>query len=45
MVDASLAYQPVVRIERDSWDPSGWEEVGKRLGSLENHIVQEGGPC
>jgi hypothetical protein len=23
-------------------DPSGWEQVGKRVNSLENHTAQEG---
>jgi hypothetical protein len=35
-------YQPVVRIERDSWDPSGWECVGKGVDSSDNHTMQEG---
>jgi hypothetical protein len=42
MVEASLAYQPVVRIEQGFWDPSGWEWVGKGVSSLENHTAQEG---
>jgi hypothetical protein len=25
-----------------SWDPHGWECVGKGVDSLENHMVQEG---
>jgi hypothetical protein len=31
----------MMRIERGSWDPSGWERVGKGVGSHENHIAQE----
>jgi hypothetical protein len=42
VVEASLAYQPVVWIERGSWEPSGWEQVGKGVDSPENHTVQEG---
>jgi hypothetical protein len=42
MVEATLAYQLMVRIEQGSWDLSGWECLGKRVDSLENHIVQEG---
>jgi hypothetical protein len=41
VVEASLAYQSVVRIERVSWDPSGWEQVGKVVDSPKNHTVQE----
>jgi hypothetical protein len=37
-----LAYQPVVQIERGSWDPFGWERVGKGVDSPENHTAQEG---
>jgi hypothetical protein len=25
-----------------SWDPSGWEQVGKGVDSPKNHTVQEG---
>jgi hypothetical protein len=25
-------------------DPSGWEQVGKGVDSLENHMAQEGAP-
>jgi hypothetical protein len=42
VVEASLAYQPVVLIERGSWDPLGWERVGKGVDSPENHTMQEG---
>jgi hypothetical protein len=42
VVEASLAYQPVVRIERDSWDPSVWERMGKGVGSPEKNTTQEG---
>jgi hypothetical protein len=42
VVEASLAYQPVVRIERGSWDPSSWERVGKGVDPPENHMAQEG---
>jgi hypothetical protein len=42
VVEASLAYQLVVRIERGSWDPSGWEWMGKRVDSPENHMTEEG---
>jgi hypothetical protein len=37
-----LAYQQVVRIEQGSWDPSGWEQVGKGMDSPVNHTMQEG---
>jgi hypothetical protein len=43
VVEASLAYQPVVRIERGSWDAFGWEQVGKGVDSTKNHMAQEGG--
>jgi hypothetical protein len=32
----------VVRIERGSWDSSGWERVGKEVDSPKNHTTQEG---
>jgi hypothetical protein len=35
-------YQPVVRIELGSWNPSGWEQVGKGVDSAKNHTEQEG---
>jgi hypothetical protein len=35
-------YQLVVRIERGSWDSSGWERVGKGVDSPENHMMYEG---
>jgi hypothetical protein len=43
VVEASLVYQPVVRIELGSWDLSGWEQVGKGVDSPKNHTEQEGG--
>jgi hypothetical protein len=42
VVEASLAYQLVVQIERRSWDPSGWDLVGKGMDSPKNHMAQEG---
>jgi hypothetical protein len=42
VVEASLAYQPMVWIVRGSWDPSGWEQVGKGVDSPQNHMAQEG---
>jgi hypothetical protein len=42
VIGASLSYQPVVRIERGSWDLSGWERVGKGVDSPKNHTTQEG---
>jgi hypothetical protein len=42
VVEASLVYQPVVRIELGSWNPSGWEQVGKGVDSAKNHTEQEG---
>jgi hypothetical protein len=32
----------VVQIEKGSWDPSGWERVGKGVESPKNHTMQEG---
>jgi hypothetical protein len=42
VIEASLAYQPVLRIDRGSWDLFGWKRVGKGVDPLDNHAAQEG---
>jgi hypothetical protein len=42
VIEASLVYHLVERVEWTLMDLLGWERVGKGVGSLENHTVQEG---